>query len=260
MSKQGFWNFNAKDEKTGELYLYGEISTTSWWGDEITPKQFKADLDALGDIDTLNVYINSGGGDVFAGWNIINILQRHKAQKIGYNDGLAASIAFDIIQSMDKVIAGENCMFMSHCCWTYACGNRHDLREQADMMEKIDNMLAATASKRSGKTIEQMNAIQDAESWYTAKEALDEGFADEINEAKKIDASIDGDFIIYDKQRFSLKRYKHTPKLANKEPPPKGGFFMLTDNGEEIQPVADITALFAQRSHFKTIKEKLLEV
>ncbi len=57
-----FWNFKALDKNTGELTLYGEISEYSWWGDEITPKQFKEDLDALGDIDTLNVYINSPGG------------------------------------------------------------------------------------------------------------------------------------------------------------------------------------------------------
>ena len=73
-----FWNFKAMDDKTGELTLYGEISDVTWWGDEITPKQFKEDLDALGDIDTLNVYINSPGGDVFAGQTIYSMLKRHK--------------------------------------------------------------------------------------------------------------------------------------------------------------------------------------
>ena len=64
-----FWEFKALDN-AGELFLYGEISDISWWGDEVTPAQFQKDLAALGDISTLNVYINSPGGDIFAGFSI----------------------------------------------------------------------------------------------------------------------------------------------------------------------------------------------
>jgi ATP-dependent Clp protease protease subunit len=72
-----FWNFKALDDNTGELTLYGEIANETWWGDEVTPKEFKADLDGLGEIDTLNIYINSPGGDVFAGQAIHSMLKRH---------------------------------------------------------------------------------------------------------------------------------------------------------------------------------------
>ena len=240
------------------MYLYGEISSTTWFGDELTPKQFKADLDALGDIDTLKVYINSGGGDVFAGWNIINILQRHKATKIGYCDGLAASIAFDIYQSMDKRIAMKNSMLMTHNCWTITMGNRHDLRKQADEMEKIDGMLAETTAKKSGKTVEEIIAIQDAETWYTAQEAVDEGFADELEEGKQLAACVSPEI-------FAL--YKHPPESLTKAEEPKpeeaadeGGFLMPVKQGEE-QPVSD-TALDAQKRRFElnNKKIKILEV
>lgn len=253
-----FWNFSKKD-KVGELYLYGEISSTTWFGDELTPKQFKADLDALGDIDTLKVYINSGGGDVFAGWNIINILQRHKATKIGYCDGLAASIAFDIYQSMDKRIAMKNSMLMTHNCWTITMGNRHDLRKQADEMEKIDGMLAETTAKKSGKTVEEIIAIQDAETWYTAQEAVDEGFADELEEGKQLAACVSPEI-------FAL--YKHPPESLTKAEEPKpeeaadeGGFLMPVKQGEE-QPVSDMTALDAQKRRFElnNKKNKIAEV
>lgn len=248
-----FWNFSKKD-KVGELYLYGEISSTTWFGDELTPKQFKADLDALGDIDTLKVYINSGGGDVFAGWNIINILQRHKATKIGYCDGLAASIAFDIYQSMDKRIAMKNSMLMTHNCWTITMGNRHDLRKQADEMEKIDGMLAETTAKKSGKTVEEIIAIQDAETWYTAQEAVDEGFADELEEGKQLAACVSPEI-------FAL--YKHPPESLTKAEEPKpeeaadeGGFLMPVKQGEE-QPVSD-TALDAQKRRFELNNRKFI--
>ena len=68
-----FWEFKALGN-AGELFLYGEISDTSWWGDEITPAQFQKELAALGDISTLDVYINSPGGDIFAGFSLYNIL------------------------------------------------------------------------------------------------------------------------------------------------------------------------------------------
>ena len=236
------------------MYLYGEISSTTWFGDELTPKQFKADLDALGDIDTLKVYINSGGGDVFAGWNIINILQRHKATKIGYCDGLAASIAFDIYQSMDKRIAMKNSMLMTHNCWTITMGNRHDLRKQADEMEKIDGMLAETTAKKSGKTVEEIIAIQDAETWYTAQEAVDEGFADELEEGKQLAACVSPEI-------FAL--YKHPPESLTKAEEPKpeeaadeGGFLMPVKQGEE-QPVSD-TALDAQKRRFELNNRKFI--
>ena len=93
MKIKKFWKLKALDEKTGDLTLYGEISNETWWEDEVTPKEFKSDLDDLGEIDTLNIYINSPGGDVFAGQAIYSMLKRHKAHKNVYIDGLAASIA-----------------------------------------------------------------------------------------------------------------------------------------------------------------------
>ena len=71
-----FWSFRNSTETGGdaELVLYGSISSTSWWGDEVTPKQFSDDLKALGDIQALTVRINSGGGDVFAAFAIYNRL------------------------------------------------------------------------------------------------------------------------------------------------------------------------------------------
>src|SRR5690554_544642 len=130
------------DDKTGELILYGEISDYTWWGDEVTPKQFKEDLDALGDIDILNVYINSPGGDVFAGQAIYSMLKRHKAYVNVFIDGIAASIASLIAMAGDKVIMPANAMMMIHNPWVFATGNANDLRKIADDLDKIrDSMI-----------------------------------------------------------------------------------------------------------------------
>lgn len=216
-AKEKFWEFQAKSSAEGALFLYGDIAQSSWYGDEVTPQAFREELDALGDISTLHVYINSGGGDVFAGCSIISMLQRHKARTIGYNDGLAASMAFHILMAMDEVVAAENSIFMTHNCSVYTYGDRHFLRERAEMMEKMDGMVAEIAAKKSGKTVEEIMALQDAETWYTATEAVEAGFVDRIQEGNGVAASVDGGFFVVGNERFDLSRYRHPPMAPDAE-------------------------------------------
>ena len=168
------------DEKNAELTLYGEISDYSWWGDEVTPKQFKEDLDALGDIDTLNVYINSTGGDVFAGQTIYSILKRHKAKVNVYIDGLAASIASLIAMAGDKVIMPVNAMMMIHNPWTWAEGNANDFRKLADDLDKITQASINAYMSRVNITEDKLKELLDAETWLLPDEALEMGFATSI--------------------------------------------------------------------------------
>jgi len=203
-----FWNF--KQEGTvGELTLYGDIASSTWWGDEITPKQFKTDLDALGAVDTLNVFINSGGGDVFAGQAIYSMLKRHAANKVVYIDGLAASAASLIAMAGDKIIMPANAMMMVHKAWTIALGNADELRKMADDMDKMDSSIAQAYETKTGKTKEEILAIMEAETWMTAEEAVTDGFADEIEQEKKLAASIDGGFLMLNNQKFDLENYKN---------------------------------------------------
>lgn len=75
-----FWKFRNQAAGSAELLLYGDISDSSWWGDEVTPKTFADELNALGALTSLTVRINSGGGDVFAAQTIGNLLEQHTAQ------------------------------------------------------------------------------------------------------------------------------------------------------------------------------------
>jgi len=209
-----FWSFKALDDSTGELTLYGEISDYSWWGDEVTPKRFKDDLDSLGDIENLNVFINSPGGDVFAGQAIHSILKRHKAKVKVYIDGLAASIASLIAMAGDNVIMPENAMMMIHSPWTFAVGNAQDFRKLADDMDKIRDSMVKAYEARSALTTEEIIDLLDAETWLSAEDCLEYGFADEIEEAKQVAACVDKKF---------LDRYKNTPiELLAEEPDPEG--------------------------------------
>lgn len=211
-----FWNFRASEEDTtvGELLLYGEISSSSWWGDEVTPKQFKEDLDALGDIETLNIYVNSPGGDVFAGHAIRSMLKRNQATKVGYVDGLAASIASVILTACDTVIMPLNAMQMVHKAWTIAVGNADDMRKMADDMDKIDESIIAAYEEKTGLKKDKIIELMEAETWMTAEEAVEYGFADEIEEQKQVAASLEGKFLNLNGQKFDLSKYKNPPKIA----------------------------------------------
>lgn len=236
-----FWEFKALGN-AGELFLYSEISDSTWWGDEVTPAQFQKDLAALGDISSLDVYINSPGGDIFAGFSIYNILQRHKATKTVHVDGLAASAASVVAMAGDTIKMPENATIMIHNAWTFASGGADDLRKTADELERINGQIADIYAARTGKDKADITAMMDAETWMGGTDAVANGFADELIENKKVAACADT------KKYFAY--YKHAPENNP------------TENGGEIQPITDKqnAALAEQRKKFKTMKLKLLEV
>lgn len=244
MPNNKFWNFKAKDKGSAELFLYGEISSSTWWGDEVTPKQFKADLDALGDVGELSVFINSGGGDVFAGQAIYSMLKRHAAKKTVYVDGLAASIASVIAMAGDKVIMPSNAMMMIHNAWTFAAGSASHFRKLADDMDKVDESIVTTYTAKTGKESQEIKGMMDAETWMTAKDALDMGFADEIEEEKKLAASIDDGYFNLNGQRFDMSHYKNPPPI---EP------LITNDSRDESRPVSD-----SQKARFQNIRKKII--
>jgi len=219
-----FWELRAKvgSPSVGELLLYGDISSSTWYGDEITPSDFAQDLKGLGDISILNIYINSGGGDVFAGQAIYSMLKRHTAQKNVYIDGLAASIASVIAMAGDTIYMPRNAMLMIHKAWTMAIGNAHDLRKLADDMDKIDESILTTYQAKTGLEAEQIMEMVNAETWMTAEEAVALGFADVIEGTQLIAASMNKDYLTMNGLSFDLGRFRNPPKqaLASSEPKP----------------------------------------
>lgn len=205
-----FWKFNAKENSDeGELLLYGDISDSTWWGDEITPKNFKSELDLLGDIKTLNVYINSGGGDVFAGQAIYSMLKRHDATVNVYIDGLAASIASIIAMAGDNVKMPKNAMLMVHNPWSFGMGNANDFRKLADDLDKVRESMISVYEDKTGMEKEKIVELLDAETWMTAEEAVEFGFADEIEEEKQVAASLNNKIFAINGLKVDITKYKN---------------------------------------------------
>ena len=235
-----FWDFSMQASGAGALALYGEISDTSWFGDEVTPAAFLKDLEALGEIGALDVYINSPGGDVFAGYAIYHMLRRHPARVTVHVDGLAASAASVVAMAGDRIVMPAASMMMVHRAWTLACGDAARLLDIAAELERVDAQLAQLYADRTGKAIEDIEALMAAETWMTGAEALEMGFCDEVEPNKRIAALCGPE---------ALARYKHPPELPS--------------DGGESQPVEDKSPqdgerLAAQRRRF-SLRQKILE-
>lgn len=213
MSKK-FWEFKNQGTDEADLYLYLEIA--SWGGGFYahSAKSFKGELDALGEIKTLNVYINSPGGDVFEGVAIYNMLKRHKAHVNIHVDGLAASIASVIAMAGDTITMPSNAMLMIHNAWLYTAGNSKDLREAADMLDKVDTSIRQSYINKAGDKIgeDDLITLMEAETWLTAQEAFDYGLCDVVGETKQIAALASGEL---------LAKYRNVPAaMTQKEEPP----------------------------------------
>lgn len=182
-----FWKFENKvsSEGSSNLYLDGEISSETWWGDEVTPEAFRTELRQMkGD---LTVHINSQGGDVFAGVTIYNALKDyHKGKVVVKVDGLAASIASVIAMAGDEIIMSPGSMMMIHNPWSIGVGSSDELRKAADTLDQIKDSILPIYVDRSGLSEDEVKDLMDAETWMTAEKAVEMGFADTVQkEAKK---------------------------------------------------------------------------
>lgn len=248
-----FWNMAVDDDNVGQITLYGDISDVSWWGDEITPTQFKSDLDDMGDVENIDVYINSGGGDVFAGYAIYNMLMRHKAKKTVYIDGLAASIASLIAMAGDEIIMPANSMMMIHNAWSVVMGNANDLREMAEQLDKVDGLLADTYVKRTGLDVDEIKEMMANETWLTGAEAYEKGFATQLEDNAQIAASLDKKF--YD-------RYHNVPETLNNRGESEPVEEDIPQPVEEVEQaeIADAPdKIEEQRKDFNRIRRKIYE-
>ena len=260
MKNKKFWEFKAKGEASGELLLYGDIADAqAWWGNgnEITPKDFKADLDALGDITELNVYINSGGGDVFAGQTIYSILKRHKANVIVTIDGLAASIASIIAMAGDKIVMPCNATIMIHNPMSGVMGNANEMRDMADTLDKIRESMLAVYKAKTGMKEEDLIKLLDAETWMTAEDALKNGFCDEIQEGKQVAASLNNKILSINGVSIDVTKYKNLKidkfKFVNIEKPAKVEPIILDTEG----PIETIAEDAKSKEEIEKLKAKL---
>ncbi|PUB82393.1 MAG: hypothetical protein DBP02_15175 [gamma proteobacterium symbiont of Ctena orbiculata] len=167
-----------------EILIYDVIGE-DWFGDGVSAKKVKDQLDGIAGDDEITVRINSPGGDVFDGFAIYNLLKQANAIIRVVVDGYAASAASVIAMAGDSVEMAENTYLMIHNPYTFAIGSADDFRAEAETLDKIKGSIVNTYVKRSGDDPEVVSAAMDAETWYTAQEAVDAGLADLVIDASE---------------------------------------------------------------------------
>lgn len=190
MSKKSWYSIAAKAgvPKAAEISIFDEIG---FWG--VTAAAFGKDLKALGDVDDITVFINSPGGSVFDGLAIYNMLRQHPANITVKVMGVAASAASFIAMAGNKIVMPANTFMMVHNPMGVAFGNAAEMREWADILDKIAASLIGVYVARTGKDEKEVKDLLDAETWMTAEEAKALGFADEVEAEMKIAAKFDLD-------------------------------------------------------------------
>ena len=180
------------EEKRAELWIYEEIGE-NFWGEGVTAKQFVKDLTAL-DVETIDLHINSPGGNVFDGLAIFNALRAHPATVNSYIDGLAASIATVVALAGEHVSMAANALFVIHKSFGIMMGDSDEAHDFGSLLEDIDATLTATYSAKTGMSQDAALAMLKPETRMTAPRARDLGFVDEITGSMAIAASVDERF------------------------------------------------------------------
>lgn len=200
---------NFKVEAKGDeasIFIYDVIGYDFWTGGGVTAKGFTEELSKI-TASTVHLFINSPGGDVFEARTMISAMARHPANFIAHVDGLAASAASSIAVAADEMEMAPGSMLMIHNAWTVAMGDKATMNETAALLDKIDGTIADDYAKKAGVTKDQAAEWMNAETWFTAEEAVSSGLADRVV-GEKVKA-----------QAWNLSAYEHAPEPAAPEPP-----------------------------------------
>jgi len=212
MSERWF-NVQNKEKGKGEIYIYGTITDEKWFDEDVTPSWFKNEAKRLEDSKEIDVHINSGGGGVFAGLAIYNMIKRLPANVTTYIDGLAASTASWIGLSADKVVMPKNAMMMIHNPMSIVIGCAQDMRKEAEVLDHVKGVII-TSLKRSKKSPAEdaIGKMMDDETWMNGEEAFNNGFIDVLEPAKQITASLNNKKLIVNGIEFDTEKYKAFPE------------------------------------------------
>lgn len=238
MAKKWF-NVRAEaEQKEVSVSIRGFIGE---WG--VSDSELIREIEAAGDVEMINVSINSRGGEVDHGLAIYNYLRTHAALVNVRVDGIAASAASIIAMAGDEITMPANALMMVHNPWTFAMGDAAEMRKTADDLEKIEKALLATYTARAQKNEADIKALLDDETWLTAQEAKELGFADTVEELARPAAVAMAKAM--DIPAEVMAKLAEIEKPAPKAPntPPKNSVIPAKEPEKKSADAADIVAL-----------------
>lgn len=173
-----FWN---KSAESADIFIYGEIASEKLFDEDTTAKSFVDDLKSFGGAD-VTIHLNSGGGDCFAALAIYNTLKNYSGAVNISIEGLCASAATIIACGGSKITIAANSLMMIHNPSVGLAGyfDEIDIGKVQNSLSAVKSTLIQTYQARTGKTESELAKLLNNETWYTAQEAVENGFADEV--------------------------------------------------------------------------------
>ena len=176
----GSMTIKNQTDSSADLFFYGDIVSetwrSEWYEDDMAPGDVKEFLDQLDGTENINIHINSGGGSVFGGIAIYNMLRRNNAHKTVYVDGLAASIASVIMMVGDEIVMPKNATVMIHkpsASYFFTTKNADDLRKDAESLDTCQEAIMQTYMTKAKVDKEEIEQKVNDETWLTGEEAAE---------------------------------------------------------------------------------------
>lgn len=168
-----------KTETEADLYIFGEITSYRWREKDKDAYGIVKELEEL-DVNTVNVHINSCGGDVSEGLAIFNTLKNKGIKVVTYCDGFACSAASVVFMAGEERIMNAASLLMVHNPWTYMRGNAKEFRKKAEDLDKIAQAAVNAYMAKVTISEEELKKLLDDESWLSAEDAKKYGFATKV--------------------------------------------------------------------------------
>lgn len=178
----------TNEDKTADLYIFGDITSCDWYEGDISANGLLKQLKEL-DASSINVHINSYGGEVSQGLAIYNTLKDSKMKVTTVCEGFACSAASVVFMAGDERIIKEAALLMIHNAWTWARGDSNELKKQAEDLEKITQASVNAYKSKANISEEKIKELMDKESWLTADEAVEYGFATKTETVEEEDVN-----------------------------------------------------------------------
>ena len=223
--KQKPWKFKAAGAGELTIELFDQIGENLWTGEGTSASSFREELESAGPgITDIQLLINSGGGEVFTGLAIYNLLLAHPARITAKVLGLAASISSVIPMAASRITMARTALWMIHNPATLAVGDSEEMRKTADVLDRVRDSMVVAYQRHMKKSRAEIEALMQAESWFGAQEAKSVGLVAEIDPDESED---DGEQLAAAALRSPIARFFHPParvaQIAARSAPPDDG-------------------------------------
>ena len=215
-----FWNFSTGENAERILRMDGEIASETWWGDEVTPAAFRAEL--FSGTGNITLYINSPGGCCVAASQIYTMLMDYPDHITVKIDGMAASAASVIAMAGTKILMAPTALMMKHNPLTVAIGDSDEMKRAIALLNEVKEAIVNAYESRTGLSRVKLSHLMDAETWMNAGKAIELGFADDVIKDAKLEDMQPSNSYVFSRRAVANSLVQKVLAASKTQPSPPG--------------------------------------